>query len=105
MTLDVNTLRYVENNNVPDARILSSANQQLMYLLDNYDLCVHTKTLGFFAPKPTGFMVKRKAEKDQTATVPKRDQQNSDPQTPTASKKGWLTASGDMKFPDLKHSK
>ena len=102
---DVNTLRYVENDNVPDARILSSANQQFMYILDNYDLCIHKNMLGFFAPNPTGFMVKCKAEKDQTANAPKRDRQNSDPQTPTASKKGWLTALGEIKFPDLKHSK
>ena len=48
---------------------------------------------------------KHKADKDQRTNVPKQDQQNSDPQTPTVSRKGWLIASGDIKIPELKHSK
>ena len=102
---DVNTLRYVENDNTPDYRILSSANQQFNYILDNYELCIHTNTLGFFAPKPSGFLTKRKGDREQTQ-VSKRDRPNTDTHTNGGvSKKGWLVATENIKFPDLKHSK
>ena len=102
---DVNTLRYVENDNIPDARVLSSTNQQFMHILDNYDLCTQTNTLGFFAPKPTDFMVKCKAEKDQQNNALEPDCLTADPQLPITNKKGWLIASRDLMFPELKHSK
>ena len=102
---DVNTLRYVENDNTPDYRILSSANQQFNYILDNYELCVHTNSLGFFAPKPSSFNVKRKSERDQPQNY-KKDRTNSDtPSNAGVSKKGWLVATENIKFPELKHSK
>ena len=102
---DVNTLRYVENDNTPDYRILSSANQQFNYILDNYELCVHTNTLGFFAPRPSNFIAKRKNEREQMQPY-KKDRPNSDSQNNTgATKKGWLVATENIKFPDLKHSK
>ena len=101
---DVHTLRYVENDGIPDPRILALANTQFDYIIHNYDLCISTNNPGFFASKPTGYVQKRKADKDnQGAPNQKRDRHTND--SNNTLKRGWLTTTADIKFPDLKHSK
>ena len=101
---DVHTLRYVENDGTPDHNILATANTQFDYIINNYDLCISTNNPGFFATKPSGYAIKRKAEKEiHVSSSNKRDRLTSD--TNNSFKKGWLVTSGDIKFPDLRHSK
>ena len=101
---DVHTLRYVESDGVPDPRILSLANTQFEYIINNYDLCISTNNPGFFASKPIGYVSKRKADKEiSNNAFQKRDRPNND--NGSSLKKGWLTTTGDIKFPELRHSK
>ena len=102
---DVHTLRYVENDGIPDPRILALANTQFEYIINNYDLCISTNNPGFFASKPIGYVSKRKAERDtNNNNFQKRDRPNNN-DIGTSLKKGWLTTTGDIKFPELRHSK
>ena len=102
---DVHTLRHVENDATPDPRVLTLANSQFDYIINNYDLCISTNNPGFFASKPLGYAAKRKADRDHNSiNQPKRERSNNDSAT-NAAKKGWLVTTGDIKFPDLKHSK
>ena len=102
---DVHTLCHVENDVTPYPRILASANNQFDYIINNYDLCISTNNPGFFASKPLGYTQKRKADRDQSANTPQKRERSNNEQSMTGLKKGWLTTTGDIKFPDLKHSR